>query len=45
MFEQLRGLLSPHIMPNRDRLQTEQDNTGVRLTQLAQEHEQYSETA
>ena len=25
-----------------DSLKTEQDNTGVRLTQLAEEHEQYS---
>ena len=41
-FEQLRGLVNTHIMPKMDNMQTEQDNTGVRLTQGSQEHDQYS---
>ena len=42
MFDQLRRLVNTHIMPNMDSLKTEQDNTGVQLTQLTQEHNQYS---
>ena len=42
MFEQLHGLVNTHIMPNMDSLKAEQDNMGVPLTQLTQEHDQYS---
>ena len=33
MFEQLRRLVSSHIIPNLDSLKTKQENMGVQLTQ------------
>ena len=41
-FERLCDLVNTQLMPKMDGIQAEQDNMGVRLTQLSQEHEQRS---
>ena len=41
-LEPPRELVNTQLTPQMDRMQTEQDNMGVRLTQLSQEHEQHS---